>query len=155
MEIPLQRVEEFLHQRIPLSKAMNCQVIECTNDSIAIRAPKFANTVEGESLFSGSVITLASLSAWTLLQVSLRRLDYVPEIDLVKSKWIREDDPELDSDGFAARCSLPEDKEWQQFLRMLSRKSQANVTLSIESSGAHRAIGTLTCEFEARDLDQR
>ena len=95
------------------------------------------------------------MAAWTLLQVTLRQLEYVPEVAMTKSKWVRNEHPDLDSDGMAARCSLPEDKVWQQFLRMLSRKGNAHTTLTVETTGSLNNIGTLTCEFEARDLDQR
>lgn len=155
MDLPIQRVEEFLHNRIPLSKALNCQIIECNNSSISVRVPKFTNTVEGEQLFPGSAMAVSSLTAWTLLQVTLRKLDYLPDIKLVKASWKGSDDPDLESSGLAARCKLPCDKEWQQFLRMLSRKAQASISLVTTTNGSNNEIGTFTCEFEARDLDHR
>lgn len=155
MELPLQRVEEFLHNRIPLSKALNCQVIECSNNAISIRVPKFTNTVEGDQLFPGSAMAVSSLTAWTLLQITLRKLDYLPEIKLVKATWKGDEDADLESSGLAAHCNLPCDKEWQQFLRMLSRKAEANISLVTTTNGSVNGIGTFTCEFEARDLDHR
>ncbi|MCH6255421.1 YiiD C-terminal domain-containing protein [Puniceicoccaceae bacterium K14] len=155
MELPLQRVEEFLHNRIPLSKALNCQILECRNSSISIRVPKFTNTVEGEQLFPGSAMAVSSLTAWTLLQVALRKLDYLPDIKLIKANWQASEDPDLESSGLAAHCNLPYDKEWQQFLRMLSRKAEATISLVTKTNGSSNGIGTFTCEFEVRDLDHR
>jgi len=154
MDIPLQRVEEFLHQRIPLAKAMNCKVIDSTRDTISIGAPRFANTVEGETLFGGSMMTVGVFASWTLLQIALRRLDYLPDAQLYKSKWSLISSPVPTSSEFVARCALPSDKEWQQFLRMLSRKGSSTVVLNISLEDEFE-IANLTCEYETRDLDQR
>lgn len=154
MDIPTQRVEEFLHQRIPLAKAMNCRVIDSTRDAMSINTPRFANTVEGESLFAGSIMTVGVFASWTLLQVALRRLDYLPETLLMNSKWNIITSPISASTEFIARCSLPSDKEWQQFLRMLSRKGSASVVLKVSLEDEYK-IANLTCEYKTRDLDQR
>jgi len=152
MDIPIQRVEEFLHQRIPLAKAMNCQVKESTREEIVLSAPRFANTVEGETLFGGSMMAVAAFASWTLLQISLRRLDYLPDAQLSRSKWSMAAAPAAGSIEFMARC-LPPDKEWQQFLRMLSRKGEATVALEVRLENDLQ-LATLSCEYETRDLDQ-
>ena len=154
MDIPTQRVEEFLHQRIPLAKAMNCRVIDSTHDAMSINTPRFANTVEGQTLFAGSIMTVGVFASWTLLQIALRRLDYLPITQLINSKWSIISSPVSASSEFNAHCSLPSDKEWQQFLRMLSRKGSATVALNVSLEDKSK-IATLTCEYEARDLDQQ
>jgi len=154
MDIPLNRVEEFLHQRIPLAKAMNCKVIESSRSSLSIQAPRFANTVEGETLFGGSMMTVGVFASWTLLQIALRRLDYLPDAQLQKSKWRLISSPVSHSSKFIALCSLPSDKEWQQFLRMLSRKGNALISLNVSLKDEHE-MATLSCEYETRDLDRR
>ena len=155
MELPLRRVEEFLHQRIPLSKAMNCQVQECTKNSIALFVPKFANTVEHDRFFYGSLSTLGIFSSWTLAQVALRRLDYEPDIYLSKSDWRFNQAPSEEATEIRSISKLPSDKEWQQCLRMLSRKAQASITLKADILEENKRIGTLTCEFHATDLDHQ
>ncbi|MEM9160368.1 MAG: YiiD C-terminal domain-containing protein [Verrucomicrobiota bacterium] len=155
MELPLKRVEEFLHQRIPLSKAMNCQVQECAKNSITLFVPKFANTVENDRFFYGGLSTLGTLNAWTLAQVALRRLDYEPDIRLLKADWKFNQEPSVEATEIRSICKLPSDKEWQQCLRMLSRKAQANITLKSDILEENKRIATVTCEFQATDLDHQ
>lgn len=153
MELPPKRVEEFLHQRIPLSKAFNCKIVENTNKHVVLSIPKFANTVE-DNLFSDlASISLGKLATWTLMYVSLQRLDYKPQMSLERSDWKKTRETSITATTLTATCSLPKDKEWQQFLRMLSRKAQAIVSVSAILTDDAGEIGTLSCEYNTRDLD--
>lgn len=153
MELPLKRVEEFLHQRIPLSKALNCTVEACSNDSLSLSFPKFANTIEQDRYFDGCLSLLGALAAWTLAQVTLRRLDYEPATRIVRSEWISLQPAVYEMTTIRAVCSLPGDREWQQFLRMLSRKAVATVALQCSLENEAGLVAKLTCELEAHDLD--
>ncbi len=155
MELLNKRVEEFLHQRIPLSKAINCQVIDCNNKSITLYAPKFANTVEGDTLYGGSILSLGLMAAWALLHISLHRLDYEPLARLQRADWKTQ--PEYNELGtsITAKCSLPSDKEWQQFLRMLSRRAKSKLTLESRIVNDETILATLSCEYQTIDLDHK
>lgn len=153
MELPAKRVEEFLHQRIPLSKAINCQVSDCSQSRITLMAPRFANTVEGSEFSDQAALTLGQLACWTLLSISLLRLDYKPELRLAKADWNSSRTQKPTTAAVTAVCDLPGDKVWQQCLRMLMRKAQANVTVTATLRDEEGAFATLSCEYEAHDLD--
>ncbi|EDY81816.1 hypothetical protein VDG1235_1434 [Verrucomicrobiia bacterium DG1235] len=153
MDLPLKRVEEFLHTRIPLSKAINCQVIEATDKSLKISVPKFANTVMDEGFSDLSGLNLCNLASWAFLQVSLQRLNYKPFTTLSQANYSKKREVDSNSPTISATCSLPPDKEWQQFLRMLSRKARATVTLETVLSDELGDTSKLTCEYDTRDLD--
>ncbi len=155
MELLNKRVEEFMHQRIPLSKAMNCKVLECNNNSITLNAPKFANTVEGDHLYGGSFLSLGLLAAWTLLHVSLRRLDYEPLAKLLKAEWKTLPEYNELGESITAKSQLPSDKEWQQFLRMLSRKARSKLTLETKLLEGDACLAVLSCDYQAIDLDHK
>lgn len=153
MDLPLKRVEEFLHQRTPLAKALNCQVVESTNKTLVLSIPKFANSVTGNDFSDIAAISICKLATWTFLQVALQRLDYTPHMKLESATWKTKRIIDTQSETITATCSVPSDKEWQQFLRMLSRKSRATVQISAVLSDTLGDSATLTCEYDTHDLD--
>lgn len=153
MELPPKRVEEFLYQRIPLAKAINCQVIESSNKHITLLVPKFANTVRDDDFSDLCAVTLCKLAAWTFLQVALQRLDYSPLLSLDKASWSKKREIDSNAESVTATCQLPKDKEWQQFLRMLSRKARATAYMNATISDELGETATLSCQYSARDLD--
>lgn len=153
MELPHTRVEEFLHSRIPVSKAISCQVLEANDKTLKLSVPKIGNTtMDGE--FSDVVaVTLCQLASWAFLQVSLQRLNYKPFTSLGHFELAKSREIDSNSETLFATCSLPNDKEWQQFLRMLSRKARASVSLTATLSDGLGITSKLTCEYDTRDLD--
>ncbi len=153
MELPLKRVEEFLHTRIPLSKAISCQVVEATDKSLKLSAPKFVNTVTDDGFSDTSVLNLCNLASWAFLQISLQRLNYKPFTSLTQANLAKNREIDSNSNLIFATCTLPGDKEWQQFLRMLSRKARAKVCLVSSLCDELGETSKLTCEYDTRDLD--
>ncbi|MBD5781819.1 YiiD C-terminal domain-containing protein [Pelagicoccus sp. NFK12] len=153
MELPLKRVEEFLHTRVPLSKAINCQVVEATDKALKLSAPKFVNTVTDDGFSDTSVLNLCNLASWAFLQISLQRLNYKPFTSLTQANLSKNREIDSNSGNIYATCTLPGDKEWQQFLRMLSRKARAKVSLVTTLSDELGETSKLTCEYDTRDLD--
>ncbi len=153
MELPLKRVEEFLHTRIPLSKAINCEVLEATDKSLKLSAPKFVNTVTDDGFSDTSVLNLCNLAVWAFLQISLQRLNYKPFTSLTQATLSKSREIDSNSHHIYATCTLPSDREWQQFLRMLSRKARAKVSLVATLSDELGETSKLTCEYDTRDLD--
>lgn len=153
MDLPLKRVEDFLHQKIPLAKVLNCQVTESSNRQVSILTPKFVNTVEDNDFSDLSVIGICQTAAWTFLQVALLRLDYKPLLLLESVNWKRKRVVDPNSNTITATCAQPADREWQQFLRMLSRKARAHATLVTTLSDELGEVAVLTCDYNVRDLD--
>lgn len=153
MELPQKRVEEFLHQRIPLSKAINCQVVDSSDKAITLSIPKFVNTVTDEAFSDLSALTLGKLVSWAFLQISLQRLNYKPLTTASKVVFAKHREIDRNANTLTAHCQIPSDKEWQQFLRMLSRKARANVTVVASISDELGETATLTCDYDTRDLD--
>lgn len=153
MELPLKRVEEFLHTRVPLSKAMSCQVVEANDKLLRLSAPKFANTVTDEDFSDTSILNLCNLASWAFLQIALQRLNYKPLTSLSQASLAKGREIDSNSSKIFATCTLPGDKEWQQFIRMLSRKARAKVTLTTSLSDELGETAKFICEYTTRDLD--
>lgn len=153
MDLPLKRVEEFLHNRIPLSKAISCEVCEATDKCLKLSVPKFVNTVMDREFSDLSGVSLCQLTSWAFLQISLQRLNYKPYTCLVQASFEKARETDSNSSHLFAICCLPPDKEWQQSLRMLSRKARAKVNLVVTLSDNLGETAKFTCAYDARDLD--
>lgn len=64
-------LQSYLHTHIPLSKAMDVAVIACSPDEVVLHAPLAPNINHRDTVFGGSLSTIAILSAWSLLHVRL------------------------------------------------------------------------------------
>jgi thioesterase domain-containing protein len=63
---------QYLHEHIPLSRAMGVEVVEATWDGVSLRAPLAPNINHRETVFGGSASAVAILAAWALLYVRLQ-----------------------------------------------------------------------------------
>ncbi|MGE5240286.1 MAG: YiiD C-terminal domain-containing protein, partial [Bacteroidota bacterium] len=64
-------LERYLHEQIPLSKAMGVEVMEASGEKVELAAPFAPNINHLETVFGGSASAVAILAAWTLLHVRL------------------------------------------------------------------------------------
>ncbi|MFB3040360.1 MAG: YiiD C-terminal domain-containing protein, partial [Candidatus Poribacteria bacterium] len=67
----LSALEEYLHEHIPLSKAIGVKVVEADSAGVTLSAPLAPNINHRETVFGGSASAVAILAAWTLLYVRL------------------------------------------------------------------------------------
>src|SRR5882762_1797906 len=65
-------LERYLHEHIPLSKAMQVSVVSVQTDGVTLRAPLAPNINHRDTVFGGSASAVAILAAWSLLHVRLR-----------------------------------------------------------------------------------
>ena len=67
------QLERYLHEHIPLSKAMGVSVLSVGEEAVTLRAPLAPNINHRETVFGGSASALAILAAWSLLHTRLDR----------------------------------------------------------------------------------
>ncbi len=78
-------LQQYLHEHIPLSKAMGVEVLAATPESAKLSAPLAPNINHRDTVFGGSAAALASLSAWSLLHIRLRQEGIGSRIVIQKS----------------------------------------------------------------------
>jgi thioesterase domain-containing protein len=139
-------VEHYLHEHIPLSKAMAVSVMSVEPDAVVLRAPLAPNINHRETVFGGSASALAILAAWSLLHARLRSEGVASR--LVIQRNTMEYEHPIPGD-FTARASLERPEHWQQFTRMLARKGKSRITVCSVLEHAGQVVGRLTGEFVA------
>jgi thioesterase domain-containing protein len=121
-------IEAYLHEHIPISKAMGIRVEHASLNKVVLSAP-FANNINHKkTVFGGSLHAVATLACWTLLYVNLKEASSEPFQIVITKSDVSYPAP-VDSD-FTAECLMPESSDWQRFLKMLHAKGKARITLS-------------------------
>lgn len=62
---------KYLHDHIPLSKAMEVGAVRAQPDGVILGAPLAPNINHRDTLFGGSAPAVAILAAWSLLHIRL------------------------------------------------------------------------------------
>jgi len=139
-------LERYLHEHIPLSRAMAVSVVSVEQGTVVLRAPLAPNINHRETVFGGSASALAILAAWSLVHTRLRAEGIASRL-VIQRNTIEYAQPILGE--FTARASLEQPEHWQQFTRMLARKGKARVTVSSMLEHGGQVVGKLSGEFVA------
>lgn len=140
------KLEQYLHDHIPLSKAMQVAVVSLTTDAVVLSAPLPPNINHRDTVFGGSASAVAILAAWSLLHT--RMLEEGVSSRLVIQRNTME--YHLPIEGtFTATAYLTEPAAWQKFIVMLKRKGKARITVTSVLEYDGQLAGTLSGEFVA------
>ncbi|MDB5998508.1 MAG: thioesterase [Rhizobacter sp.] len=139
-------LEHYLHDHIPLSRAMGVFVVRSSPDGIVLGAPLAPNINHRDTVFGGSASAVAILAAWSLLHTRLTREGIESRLVIQRNTMSYE----LPIAGnFTASASMPTPQAWDLFTRMLRRKGRARITVSSVLEHAGQAAGHLEGEFVA------
>lgn len=122
-------LQAYLHEHIPLAKAMAVEVRAASPTAIELSAPLAPNVNHRGTAFGGSIATLATLAGWSLLRVRLDSATPLPHLVIQHSRldYLRPIDG-----AFSARVAYPAEADWPAFLARLAAKGRARLTLQVE-----------------------
>lgn len=144
-------LQQYLHDHIPLSKAMQVSVERISPESVILSAPLAPNINHRDTLFGGSASAAAILSAWSLLHTRLQSEGIASRLVIQRNTMSYD----LPVDGtFTAASFLADEEEWPRFLRMLQRKGKARIAVRAELRFNGQAAGRLEGEFVALGCEQ-
>ncbi len=144
-------LEKYLHDHIPLSKAMQVSVVSINEDSVVLRSPLAPNINHRETVFGGSASAVAILAAWSLLHTRLRR-EGIDSRLVIQRNTMEYEQPIFDD--FIAKSSLEQAGDWPKFTRMLVRRGKARIAVMSVLEHAGEVAGRFVGEFVALS-DQR
>ena len=139
-------LEAFLHDHIPLTRAMAVQVVSIAHDQIILGAPLAPNINHHGTAFGGSGATLATLAAWSLLHVRLLVAD-LPSDEVIQSSTMDYLAP-IEGD-FTAQARLEDGANWAGFIAMLKRKGRARIGITAELMTGERVAANFHGKFAA------
>ena len=128
----LATAEQFLHERIPLTRAMGVRVREYGAPGLVLEAPVALNYNHLHTAFGGSINALATLAGYGLLWLELRDESahlVVAESSIRFLRPIRE--------TIRAVCARPAELELSRFKDGLreNRKSRIELAVAVEENG--------------------
>lgn len=139
-------LQNYLHQHIPLSRAMQVCVLQVQSGEVRLQAPLAPNINHRHTVFGGSAAALAMLASWSLLQLRLQEASISAQLVIQRHSM----DFALPISGeFSARASLLAQQRWEPFLAALARRGRARVAVVALIEQAQAVAARFTGEFVA------
>jgi len=143
-------LEQYLYEKIPLSRTMQVSALEVGEDSVRLGAPLTPNMNHRSTVFGGSASAVAILSAWSLLHVRLR-VSY-PGASIVIQHHTMDYERPMFGD-FAARARLAKPEDWPRFQRALMRWGKARIGVDCTLEYGGESVARFNGEFVAFDRE--
>ena len=143
-----QDLERYLHDHIPLSKAMGAVVRSVSDGGVTLEAPLAPNLNHRGTVFGGSASSLAILSAWALVHTRLRAEGLDSRLVIQRNSMAYEK-PIVGA--FTATSALARPEAWPAFLRTLRRMGRARLAVVSELRCDGQAVGRFEGDFVALD----
>lgn len=132
-----EQLEAYLHEHIPLSRAMAVRVEAVAPEEVRLAAPLEPNVNHRGTAFGGSIAALAVLAGWGWLRARVDGRRPLPRL-VVQRQVI--DYLAAAHGDLLATCRAPPPAAWDAFARTLERRGRARLTLAVDvHSGGARA----------------
>jgi thioesterase domain-containing protein len=144
-ENALRQAEEFLHQQIPITRAMGVRVVGHDENGFVVEAPVALNSNHLRTAFGGSINAIATLAAYGFLWLELN--DAAAHVVVAESS-IRFLRPVRET--IRAICLRPAPPELAAFRSQFAEKRKARITLRVKVIEADETAAEFEGTFVAR-----
>ncbi|PSB13595.1 thioesterase [filamentous cyanobacterium CCP2] len=151
MDINHTTVEQYLHEQIPLSKAIDVSVISISESGVILSAPLFPNINHRSTVFGGSMSAVAILAAWTFIHVQLQTLS-IPCRIVIQNNHVEYLKPIQAT--FQAHCAAPPQQEWERLIKAVSKRGKGRVILNVEIYSEGLLVGKFQGQYVALKLEE-
>jgi thioesterase domain-containing protein len=122
----LREAEQYLHQQIPITRAMGVRVVAHDENRFIVEAPVALNSNHLRAAFGGSINAVATLAAYGFLWLALR--EHAVHVVVAESS-IRFLRPVRET--IRAICLRPEHDQWAALQTRFAEKGKAHITLRV------------------------
>lgn len=137
---------DVLHHEIPLTRAIEVSVRECSFRRVVLAAPLAPNINHKRTAFGGSLHTLALLAGWSVCWVLVREAG-IPAQVVVQENASRYLHPV--ARDFTAECLRPDPAVAERFLATLRRRRRARLELEAQVRAGSTPAMTFTGTYVA------
>ncbi|MEQ8199347.1 MAG: YiiD C-terminal domain-containing protein [Clostridiaceae bacterium] len=120
--------EQFLHEQIPITKAMEFNVEEFTPSKVKISAKLEPNKNDKSTAFGGSINSLMTICGWAMVYINIKPVDPHAEI-VIKECNIKYMAP-INGD-FTAECFLPDEESKITLFETYDKRKKARLNLKV------------------------
>lgn len=135
----------YLHDHIPLSRAMAVEVLEASANHVPLEAPLAPNINMHGTMFGGSSATLALLAAWSVMYLRLEAEGIASQLVIHRTTT----EYLLPISGPAQASAHLDEAGWPSFLQTFQRRGRARLTVASELLYEGKPAGRLSGEFVA------
>jgi thioesterase domain-containing protein len=141
----LRAAEQFLHEQIPITRAMGLRVVANDETGFTIEAPVALNSNHLRTAFGGSINAVATLAAYGFLWMELN--DAAAHVVVAESS-IRFLRPVRET--IRAICARPEANILSAFRTRFAEKGKARITLRVNVTESGETAAEFEGQFFAR-----
>lgn len=134
---------KLLHKEIPITQALGIEVLELSEDNVAIRAPFAKNKNIHNTAFAGSIYTTATLAGWSLLT------NFLDENNLSGSVVLASADIQYRkpiTNDIVANCILHNDQQ-QKIKNNLKKSKTVKLPVSLVITDSNKELVKFTGTF--------
>lgn len=136
--------ENYLHEHIPVTKAMGVSVEEYSLGRIKIKAPFKENINHRLSVFGGSISSILILAGWAYVRKLMERVD--PDcIVVIHKNTINYHLPIIS--GFTAEVKKVNKKHIDSFIEMYEKYGKARISIESEIDGNNHVLADFKGTF--------
>ena len=150
MQPSIQALESYLHERIPITRAMEVRVKGFDGDSITLMAPLGPNINHRDTVFGGSASTLGILSAWALVHARMQEVEGAKPRIVIQRNTMEYLKPIAGE--FESTCRIEAPADWDRFLKGYQRKGVGRIILESELHSEGELVGRFEGTFVAFDM---
>ncbi|MFC5742652.1 YiiD C-terminal domain-containing protein [Dyella tabacisoli] len=139
---------QFVRREIPLALSMDLQLHACDETHITLVAPLAPNVNDKGCAFGGSLVSLMTLTGWSLVELALRRRGMDCDVFVAESTarylapvW----------GDFHSEAQLAASASWATFFTTLDARGRARIGVSCMIPGTDdKPAATLSARFVAK-----
>lgn len=120
--------QQFLHDNIPLTKAMGISVEEFTPSKVAIKALLEPNVNHKGTAFGGSISSLMTICGWAMVFANIKEID--PDCHIVIHKSSINYLAPITRD-FTAECTLDDTVIRDEFIDTYRKHKKSRIRLTV------------------------
>jgi len=138
MHINLEDINSYVHEHMPLTKALGAKITAYDGKKVVISSPLAPNLNHRDTAFGGSLSALGVLSGWALLFIKLKEENISCRLVIQKSSF---DFKNPIPDDFTTVCHAPDTQTWLKFIKTLKRHGKARITVASEVLSPESGLG--------------
>jgi len=141
---------QLIRTDIPLSNAMQLEIIGYQNNCLTARAPLAPNSNDKGTAFGGSQAALMTLVAWGVVWLETRKAGINCDIVIHKGEinWLLPLDDEIH-----IQCQVPQANVLQKFLQDIRLRGKGAIHLQVTTSDGTNTTSEFNCRYVAIKKD--
>ena len=141
-----EQLERYLHESIPLTKAMGLRIVVASPARVLIECPLEPNINVHGTAFGGSIVALATITGWLWIHVYMRERKQTPKL-VISESTMQYLEPV--SGAFSAELRAPSDKVLRSFTQTFDRRGSARLDLNVSVLSGGEEVGLFQGTYAA------